>query len=204
MKSYIYDEDANAIGEIIMYDNARPGKNIGLVIGHSSDSQGAYGNSGKGEFDFNDEFVDELLLRSGADKRHTYYTFYRCTNIQGYSNQMKDLHKRMDNVGIDISIEFHFNSVTDSSVNGNEVLYCSDAGSELADILDECLDSLPNRDRGTKKVTKNDRGGGFCCRGKSVALITEPFFAVNQDKYVYGGEERKTLIDAYLEFFKKI
>ena len=177
---------------------------IALVVGHTKDSQGAYGNAGIGEWEFNDELLNSMFWDGKLPNKHEYYILYRSEDISGYSSQMVDLHERIDKIGCEVSIEFHFNSFSDPDVNGNEVLYCSTAGKIYADKLDECLDQLPNRDRGVKKVTMSDNGGGFCCRGKSKALIVEPYFGVEQSNYVRCGIFRSRLEDAYEEFFNSI
>ena len=177
---------------------------IALVIGHSSSNQGAYGDEGIGEWEFNDELLHSMHFDGKLSSKHEYYIMYRSADINGYTAQMVDLHKRIDNIGCELSLEFHFNSFHRPEANGNEVLYCSEGGKYYADIMDECMDVLPNRDRGVKKVTYADRGGGFCCRGKSRAIIVEPFFGAHQSDYVRSGQYRYLLEDAYEEFFSRI
>jgi len=206
---YIYDEDGTRIGECILYAiDSKPtstsGKTIGLVIGHDIKSQGAYGNYGISEFNFNSEFINDLQIEGYLPNQHKYIIYYRDSDISGYGNKMIDLHRRMDRDGVDISIEFHFNGASDASVNGHEVLYCSTDGSGLAKKLDKALDNIPNRDRGIKRVSMSDNGGGFCCRGKSVAILTEPFFGAHQSKFTEYGKYRKILLKAYEDFFNSI
>lgn len=183
---------------------------IAIVLGHDSDNQGAYGNEGIGEWEYNDELLHSMFRDGKLCDKHDYYFIYRSTEIAGYTAQMEDVHRRIDKIGCPLSIEFHFNSFPKPDVNGNEVLYCSKGGKHYADIMDECLDVLPNRDRGVKKVElrdyplKDDRGAGFCCRGKSFAIIVEPFFGANQSDYIRSGQYRYLLEDAYKEFFDKI
>lgn len=167
---------------------------IALVIGHSSDSRGAYGNAGISEFQFWDELINEMSFRKMLPKNT--YVFYRSSDVKGYTSQMWELHKRIDAVGCEVAIECHFNSFHRPEANGNEVLYCSEGGKKIADIFDEAFDSLPNRDRGVKKVTLKSRGGGFCCRGKSKAIIIEPFFGARQREYIHGGSNRELLLTA--------
>lgn len=177
---------------------------VALVIGHDSNRKGAYGNVGVSEWDFNDQYVNDLVFK--LPKKHEYYVLYRATELKYYGSQMKRLHNTIDSLGIGLSIEFHFNGASDPTVNGNEVLYCASSkrGKEVAKKLDDCLDMLPNRDRGHKPVTFKNAGGGFCCRGKSVALITEPFFGSNQDKYVHNKPDRELMDQAYIKFFEEI
>ena len=118
---------------------------------------------------------------------------------------MEDLHKRIDEWGADISIEFHFNGAGDEKINGHEILYCSNGGKKIANVLDEKFDKyLHNNDRNIKKVTPNVRGGGFVCRGKSVCIIAEPFFSAHQDKYMIGTNGRSKLVTAYTEFLREV
>lgn len=188
-----------------MYDTPpKQGKRIALVVGHDADSKGAYGNLGESEFDFNSELLVDLRAGGYLPEHHNYYLYYRSADINGYTNQMVDLHKRMDANNIDIAIEFHFNSAKDTSVHGNEALYCSSAGKIIAAKLDEAFDSLPNRDRGIKKLTMEDNGGGFCCLGNSVAIIAEPFFGAHQKDFSVNGRHRALLKECYKTFFNSI
>ncbi len=178
---------------------------IAIVIGHDKNSQGAYGNIGISEWKFNKELIGEMQRDKMLPKQHEYIIFFRDPNINGYTNKMKDLHKRIDAWGAEVSIEFHFNGSSNPSVNGHEVLYCSKNGKKVAKKLNEQYNKyLSNKDRGIKKVTKNDRGGGFCCRGKSYAIIAEPFFGSNQYEYVYPGKKREKLKKAYMKFLKSL
>lgn len=179
-------------------------KKIGLVIGHQENNQGAYGSAGIGEWKFNSDLVEEIMNRH---KGGNTFLYMRDKNISGYTSQMKDLHATMDSHGIEISIEFHFNSFSNENVRGHEVLYCysSSGGKEEASELNECLDLyLPTSNRGIKPVTFDDDGGGFCCRGRSKALIIEPFFGANQDRFVQGGDLREDLILAILKYLREI
>lgn len=177
---------------------------IALVIGHSEAIQGAYGNAGISEYEFNQTLLFEMRDKGMLPDRHEYAFVYRNHKIKGYTNQMKDLHKRIDAWGAKVSISFHFNAFPKPSANGNEVLYCSKGGKKVADIFDDELDVLPNRDRGVKKLRKKDRGGQFCCRGNSKAIIVEPFFGKNQNLYVEGGELRMPLMKAYQQGLERI
>ena len=122
-------------------------------------------------------------------------------NYGGYTEKMKDLHRRIDNWGADLSISFHFNAASNELVNGHEILYCSDKGYEYAVQLDELFDAyLDNNDRGVKKRSKHDRGGGFLCRGKSVCILIVPFFASYQGRFTEHGDMRTPLKQALVDF----
>ncbi len=183
---------------------------IALVVGHDYDKRGAYGSEGISEWKFNDTLINDLFF-NGLPKENKYKRFYRETSFSGYSNQMRDLHKRIDEWGADLSIEFHFNSFSNKNVKGHEVLYCSVAGGLYASALNMSLDKyLPTSNRGIKKVEfhpapiPDDRGAGFCCRGKSKAIIIEPFFGVNQYRFIHNGDLRENLLKAIVDFLEKI
>ncbi len=176
---------------------------ISLVIGHRANAQGAYGNAGQSEYDFYQHFVPELMNRLTDNKE--YRVFKRKDNLRGYTERMKDLHRRIDKWGADISISFHFNGSSIPSVNGHEILYCSKRGRRIAKKLDKLFDRyLDNRDRNLKRVSKRERGGGFLCRGKSTCILIEPFFASHQNLYVEGGVERENLISAISELINDL
>lgn len=157
---------------------------------------------GISEYDFNTSFVHELITRLNHEHLgHQYQTFYRQNDGSGYTERMKDLHTRIDAWGADVSLSFHFNASSKEYVNGHEILYCSDKGHDLAVQLDELFDAyLDNNDRNIKKRTKKQRGGGFLCRGDSVCLILEPFFASHQNRFVCGGDMREPLKQALVDF----
>ena len=206
-KTYLYHKGQNKpYGELILYDEVvvtDQGKTFALVIGHDSKLSGAIGADGINEFDFNNQLVQDLLPM--LPSKHTYHVFYRNENIRGYSNQMDDLHKRIDAKGCDISIEFHFNGSDNPSVNGFEALYYSKGGKEVADKLVMALDAnLPTNNRGSKVLTNQDNGYGFVSKGKSLAIITESFFGANQHRFVDGGEYRSSLKLGYKEFFESL
>jgi len=179
---------------------------IALVIGHRKGSKGAYGNMGISEFDFYTDFVKELLERLGNENiGHQYQTFYRKDKVRGYTERMKDLHKRIDAWGADVSVSFHFNAAGKEYINGHEILYCSNSGHNLAVDLDELFDAyLDNRDRNILQRTKKDRGGGFLCRGRSTCILIEPFFAAHQDRFSRIGDQREPLKQALIDFFATI
>ena len=180
---------------------------LALVIGHRSGAKGAYGNMGISEHDFYTKFVPELVKRLEHEKfEHEYKVFYRFNDGgNGYTERMKDLHKRIDSWGAKVSISFHFNAAGNESINGHEILYCSNNGHDLAIGLDELFDAyLDNRDRNIKKRTKKQRGGGFLCRGKSTCVLIEPFFAAHQNRFIEGSDMREPLKNALVDFISTL
>jgi len=179
---------------------------VAFVKGHSSVKKGAWGNMGISEFDFYSKFIPQLIkrLKTEAIAGHKYQEFERGL-VGGYGEKMRELHKRIDAWGADISIAFHFNGAGDERINGHEILYCSNAGHNLAVGLDELFDAyLDNNDRNIKKIKKSDRGGGFVCRGKSVCILIEPFFGAHQNRFVECGDMREGLLQSLVDFISGI
>ncbi|ADV46446.1 N-acetylmuramoyl-L-alanine amidase family protein [Nitratifractor salsuginis] len=174
-------------------------KKIALVVGHRKNAQGAWGNAGVSEFKYNSHLAEAIKdkldqVGFGGEVK----IFFRDDLPGGYGEKMKRLHKRIDEWGADYSVSMHFNAAGRQDVNGHEVLYCSKTGRKVAEIFDEALDhSLKNKDRKIKKKTRKDRGGGFLCRGKSVCVLVEPFFAAHQKEYMPGTPGYDALLHAY-------
>lgn len=178
---------------------------IALVVGHDAISKGAYGDEGISEFQFNDELMNDMAFHKMFPEEHEVYVLYRSADASGYTSKMKDLHKRIDDLGCQVSIELHFNSFSNEHVRGHEVLYCSEGGKLVAEAMNNALDKyLPTSNRGVKKVGMSDRGGGFCCRGKSKAVILEPFFGAHQHEFVVDGKHRMNLMKAISDGLKAI
>ena len=180
-------------------------KKIALVIGHRKGAQGAWGNAGVSEFAFNTQLAEEIRLQLGGSESVDVRLFFRDNLPGGYGEKMKRLHKRIDEWGADYSISMHFNAAGKESVNGHEVLYCSKRGKRAAKIFDKYLDRyLKNRDRNILKRRRRDRGGGFLCRGKSVCVLVEPFFAAHQKEFMPGRSLRDELRHAYVDAILEI
>lgn len=176
-------------------------KKVALVVGHRSLKKGAYGNAGVSEFDYNSALAKEIKKALKDSKDVEIEIFYRDNLFGGYGEKMKRLHKRIDEWGADYSISLHFNAAGREDINGHEVLYCSSRGKKLAKKLNKLFTKyLGNKDRKIKKRTKKQRGGGFLCRGKSVCVLAEPFFAAHQKKFMPGTDGYNNLLIAYLGF----
>ena len=176
---------------------------IALVIGHAPDKQGAWGNAGISEYNYWKNFLIDTINQ--LPQKHQYRIFERPTSKRGYGSRMKLLHHKLDAWGADLSVSFHFNAAGNVHVNGHEVLYCSKRGSKYAKIINDIFtERLRTKNRGTKRKTPKDRGGGFLCRGRSVCILLEPYFAAHQIDYLPGTEGYEALQKSIKEFFDKI
>ena len=176
---------------------------VALVVGHRSKAKGAWGSAGLSEFDFNSLVAEALSDIFLGHERVKVKVFFRDNKIGGYGEKMKRLHKKIDKWGAKYSLSLHFNAAGREDVTGHEVLYCSKGGKKIAKKLEEFFDKhLQNRKRGIKRVAFNQRGGGFLCRGKSICILAEPFFAAHQNLFMPGSSGWSALISAYSEFIE--
>jgi len=180
-------------------------KKIALVVGHRKGAQGAWGNAGVSEWAFNKRLAEDIRRDLGGNEEVDVRIFFRDDLPGGYGEKMKRLHKRIDTWGADYSISMHFNAAGKESVTGHEVLYCSKRGKKAAKIFDKYFDRyLKNRDRNILKRGRKDRGGGFLCRGKSICVLVEPFFAAHQKQFMPGLPMWDELRQAYVDAIKEI
>ena len=181
---------------------------IALVIGHAKNKQGAWGNKGISEYKYYKKyFIPEILKHLPG--KHEYKIFERPTDRKGYGSRMKKLHAEIDKWGADVSVSFHFNAAGSTKANGHEVLYCSKRGKKLAKKMNNLFSKyigkvIKSKDRGIVHRSRKERGGGFLCRGKSVCILVEPYFAAHQDKFMPGTEGFEAFQKAVIEFFKSI
>jgi hypothetical protein len=175
---------------------------VALVVGHSVVKQGA-SHERVTEFDFNDQLM--VSMYESLPKHHTFATFYRSSNIKGYTHQMIDLHKRLEKWGCDLAIEFHLNDFHNPDVDGHEVLAVSYQGKLYADKLNDKFNKyLPNKNRGVKLLESHDNGYGFLVRGEYPCIISEPFFISSIGTYLHGEKDRHKLIKSYIEFLEEL
>ncbi len=177
-------------------------KKIALVVGHRKSNQGAYGNMGISEFEYYSKFVEVLATKinelNQMIKGVEVKVFYR-QDKNGYSTNMREQHKRIDDWGADIDIEFHFNGSSNPKVQGHEVLYASKKGKKVATIINDTFNKhLNTNNRGIKKRT-DGRGSYGLTVGKSVSVIVEPFFSSHQDRYVEGTKGYGQLMQSFIE-----
>ena len=155
------------------------------------------------EYIYWSEFLDEL--KDKLPGHHEYKIFRRPTNKKGYGSRMAALHAKIDKWGADLSVSFHFNAANNPDVDGHEVLYCSKKGRYYAGLMNDVFnDYLSNRDRGIKRKRRKDRGGGFLCRGRSVCILIEPYFASHQIFYTPGKRGYYELQNAFVDFFDSV
>jgi len=178
---------------------------IALVIGHSSDKQGAETIDNISEYSFYWTLVHFSILPN-APLQHDYKVFERGDASMGYTENMKELHSDIDSWGADLSISFHFNSHT-SQAMGSEVLHSGyEQSKHYAELLNYQFTQnlLGIKNRGIKEKTKNERGGGFLHLGKAPAILIEPFFGSSNQDVQYLTNNPIPFISSFENFFNQI
>lgn len=152
-------------------------KKLAIVVGHNSQSQGAVRqDTGETEFSWNSRLAKMIEDLAPNYAGLTVKTFFRTPGL-GYSREIKDVYRRTDEWGADVTNELHFNSHHKASATGTETL---SSGSRMSlkyceALQDEMLAALDLRDRG-KKIVRTGRGSASLISGRAPAALIEPFF----------------------------
>jgi N-acetylmuramoyl-L-alanine amidase len=159
---------------------------IGLVIGHTGLSGGAYSNTLKSnEFNYNLKVANIIKKVLPEIEVFTHQSY----NL-GYKAMCKATSKKLDK--FDVVFELHFNA-SNGKANGTEALYYFEnrKGRELATrFVSLYCSTFRSKSRGAKALV-NDKQRGFWAvfYPKPTTLILEPFFGdnpkdvINEDAY---------------------
>mmetsp|Transcript_22779 Transcript_22779/g.10969 ORF Transcript_22779/g.10969 Transcript_22779/m.10969 type:complete len:205 (+) Transcript_22779:1463-2077(+) len=173
-------------------------KKVGLLIGHSLESQGARSSDNEivtfawdvyplTEYYFNVKLVTALMT-------HWLLTAPSIFDLSVYTRSekagvaYKDLPNWMNSIRppLDFLIEFHCNAF-DTTVRGTEALYYhrSAKSKKIAELFQKAIPStLGTKDRGVSGITEKERGGWLLKKTRMSAVILEPFFIDNSDDYL--------------------
>lgn len=153
---------------------------IAIVVGHNERSQGAVRvTDGRTEYDWNGELAE--LIRAHDPQS---IKIFRRDGRGGYSAEIDRVYAQTDAWGADVTIELHFNAISDRSVAGGLTLTSGTKGSaRLASLIRKAASqALGNKDRGLKVRKRHDRGGRSLWQGRAPAVLTEPYFGSNADE----------------------
>lgn len=168
-----------------------------IVVGHTEDSPGACSpHNISCEWEFNFGIATELYLREIAD------IFLYDTYAHGYTSMIHRNAKKLNKEKYDLIIELHYNSATPSAT-GCEALYYhrEDENFDEQKIGEYFVDNWSEitglKNRGVKRLTKNDRGYVAVYAPIGNCLILEPFFGSNPD-------DVKVMIEHYWDYVNLI
>lgn len=163
-------------------------KKIALIVGHNEKSKGAYSEGLKAtEYDFYGKVLDIMfskyekvfgLSESEIAKIKKDTQIFRVPNT-GYSKEMAEVVKRINDEKFDIAIELHFNAA-DKKANGTTVLYWhkSAKGLELANAFQDVMSNATGvKKRALIPIKDSSQNGAYgIMNAKCPYILIEPFF----------------------------
>lgn len=173
-------------------------KTVCIVVGHSAQDGGAYNAQlGINEYDYNHPLASSLAVK--LHRRNI-------RPIIVYRNTYTGLPYDINQTDADYCIDLHCNAVSDSSVQGQEVLYWhkSKRGKALAQRLQQVIYGLFNeRNRGAKPRQIGDDGWPLLKETNMPAIILEPFFISNSESLSKGIVLREELANQLANAFSQ-
>jgi len=177
-------------------------KKLGIVIGHSMKSQGAYNRGlGVSEYSLNAELAAHV--KAECDKRNI--TSEIIHRLNGYAKLPSDINKKQ----LDYCISIHHNATEDKTVNGTETLCYHKSKTSLKfayAVNKEMVLSLNTRNRGVKKVDSEDRGGYILKYTSAPCILIEPYFISNTDAVKNRNVKKlsSAIVDGYENFLNSL
>lgn len=170
-------------------------RNLVLAVGHSRELDAgavAYDRETY-EWHYNTKLAKKIKEYL---PKHINTTIINSYEGDSYTESMRWLKRTVDPLNADLVCELHFNSFSNPSVSGHEMLYWHSSSKGLiaaSNINDAMNEDFPgNTDRGVKGVTHGERGAGFLYGPKAPCVIIEPFFGSNPDEWKAFGETKST------------
>lgn len=177
---------------------------IGICVGHSrKGDSGASSLSGASEWTYNQKVAE--ILRLELEKNNINSVVFTKYDGTGYTGAMTWLAAQLGLLKVDFAVELHFNSADTGAARGFEFLYwrTSKKGQAIASVFQQTFKKkFPmNLSRGTKGLSKEDRGGLFVRLPSMPCVILEPFFGSNTREWEIFGSEygQKLLGETYAE-----
>jgi N-acetylmuramoyl-L-alanine amidase len=167
---------------------------IALIVGHEPTRPGADSLSGTTEFVWNSNIAARVTNRLADSKELGLVRLWRAP--EGYAS----LPGRINETGCDAAVELHFNC-SDGRGHGTEVLHwhSSRRGAMLAEVWQTMiLEALGLKDRGTKPITRGDRGWQMMAKTTMPTILVEPFFGDNAADWNTAVAKQDDLVDAYV------
>lgn len=177
---------------------------IGICVGHSrKGDSGASSASGASEWTYNQKVAE--ILRLELEKNNINSVVFTKYDGTGYTGAMMWLCAQLGLLKVDFAVELHFNCADTGAARGFEFLYwrTSKKGQAIASVFQQTFkNKFPeNLSRGSKGLSKEDRGGLFVRLPSMPAVILEPFFGSNTREWEIFGSEygQKLLGETYAE-----
>jgi len=157
-------------------------KNLAIVVGHNSRSQGAVRpDTGESEYSYNTRLA-KMIKDEAEGSGMRCEIFYRRPGL-GYTREIREVYRETDSWGADATIELHFNAAGSPHASGTETFTSGSARSAILaqEVQMEMVEELGLRDRGVKVRNSRTRGRGYrsLVSGRAPAILIEPFFATS-------------------------
>lgn len=171
---------------------------VAICVGHSrKGDNGASSVSGASEWTYNQKVAE--ILRMELEKNNINSVVFSTYGGQGYTGAMMWLCAQLELLKVDFAVELHFNCSDKPTAKGFEFLYwkTSKKGQVIANTFQQVFKKrFPNNaDRGTKGLSKEDRGGLFTRLPSMPCVILEPFFGSNTiECSMFEGEDGQRLL----------
>jgi len=176
-------------------------KKVAIIVGHDVQEQGAVGVENISEYVFNSVLAREIVDKIGDDDN---VKIFKRSHGLSYTQAVRKVHGEVDNWGAFLDIELHFNSAENKEAKGHLIVYATTRAKKYAEELSKSFSIFLNtRNRGIEHRTKGNGVGGLRA-GKSISLIAEPFFGVEQSSFREGRMERENLVSAYAKFIADV
>ena len=147
---------------------------IALVIGHNARQPGAVRvTDDVPEYRWNGQLAGAIAALAPDRYRIVHRTYGAGEIARAYAE--------VDKLGVDASVELHFNSAADFRATGTETLTSGTRNSvRLATAMQHhMVRALGLRDRGLLVRGRGDRGGASLWTGVPPAVLIEPYFGSN-------------------------
>jgi N-acetylmuramoyl-L-alanine amidase len=180
-------------------------KKLALIVGHNSKAKGAVRvDTGESEYDFNRRVAGIAMEYARQNYPGLHVVKILRAPSDSVGDEIRTAYARADALGVDATIELHFNSHGSKSARGRETLYSdTDAGLFLAIEIQMLTGAaFPElRDRGLKEVMSGERGWLSLTSGRAPAVIVEPFFGSNQGdcEMTKGPDAERRLAAAWID-----
>ncbi|MGF1463555.1 MAG: N-acetylmuramoyl-L-alanine amidase [Maricaulaceae bacterium] len=183
-----------------------------LIVGHSSDEQGAAGTKplNQTEFVFNTE-LSKLVTKFGLPRGHLILTIFRPSRGRA---GIEIAYQKALKAEPDAIIELHFNAFN-KQVRGTETLLSVKSDivetneRELAELVQSEISSVFQRigrqDRGLKFIERRgDRGWRSLSQVRTIpSILIEPFFGDEPNDAALAVEKKEELAKAIILAFEK-
>lgn len=171
---------------------------VAIVIGHNEKSQGAFCKYlGMYEYTYYVEVANKLKEKLG-----NMIDIYKRKPNTTYGAEMREVLSRLNKINYTYVLELHFNSLSNSKVQGVECIafHNSKVGLNLADRFNHLISTeMGTPNRGIIKVNQSGQRGAYgICKSKPPYILVEPFFGSNEKSQLFTVDRMVDLLVRFI------